>query len=46
MPSLLDLVPSSYGYVVLVAAGGSMINIYLQTKVMAARKSHGVKVSE
>lgn len=46
MSSILDLLPSSYGYVILAAAGGTLVNFYLSASVMKARKIHKVKVSE
>jgi len=42
--ALREVLPATYGYVVLVAAGGHVLNLYLSKKVVDARKQYNVKV--
>lgn len=43
---VLKLLPQNYGYVILVAAGGHVVNLYLIKQVIHARKKFEVKVCE
>ncbi len=42
---LLEVLPEDYGYVILVAIGTNLFNMYLARNVMKARKEFGVEVS-
>ncbi len=41
---LLEVLPEDYGYVILVAIGTNLFNMYLARNVMKARKEFGVEV--
>lgn len=41
---LKDVLPTDYGFVVLVAADGLFMHFYLGKKVVSARKEYNVKV--
>jgi len=41
-PTILDLLPNGYGYIIFVAVGSLFLNIWLSVNVGKARKKYGV----